>query len=426
MRMVSKKSPEHGYKLVIDPAMGMAGDMFSAALVGLGASASMVTGTMERTGRRLGNVSVRTENAVVNQQVAVRLRTDLQVKDSHLAADRARQILNAAIDQEGLSAPYAEFGRRVLEILIEAEREAHSKDEFNEGTLSLQPIGYVHTPYHDRAPRQPGRESEDDFWVEVSPDLATGLRGLKTFSHIHVISYLQRSSGYSLTVTPPWQEGQKARTVGLFASRSPNRPSPLGLSTVRVRRIDSNRIHTSPLDLFDGTPVVDIKPHLRSLDETGLGNDGWLTGTDHLELHKEGVPHQHDGEEAILHEVQDVILDVMGAAKGLELLEVSMSETVCLSPVSVGGGKVKCSHGVLSVPPPAVMAILRRYRIPHVAGPVNTELLTPTGAALLAALEPTWCPRDSVPENKIVRKAMGAGTKELDRPNLLRLAVGQI
>jgi len=112
---------------------------------------------------------------------------------------------------------------------------------------------------------------------------------------------------------------------------------------------------------------------VRTLDETSLGDDGWLAESDHLKLHKQGIPHQHASGEAVLHETQDILLDVIGAAKGLAFLNVSLEDVVCRTPVSVGGGEVRFSHGVLDAPTPAVVAMLKRSRIPHVAGPVDAE-----------------------------------------------------
>ena len=414
-----------GYSVIIlDPAMGMAGDMFSAALIGLGVPAQVVTGVMERAACPLGKSKVQAETVSTEEGPGVRLWVELEANDPHLSASDARTYLEAAINEEHLSPPYADFARRALEGLITAEREAHSGGQLDVGELRLKPIGVVHTPYSHEAPRQPQKGAKGKFYVELFPELAAGLAGVEAFSHIYVISYLHRSSGYSLTVTPPWQEGEKPRRVGLFASRSPNRPSPLGFTLAEVRRVEGNRIYTGPLDLFDGTPVVDIKPHLRTLDETDLGNDGWLADSDHLRLHKEGIPHHHASEEAVLHEAQDILLDVMGAAKGLEFLGASLEDVVCLTPVSVGGGKVRFSHGVLPVPTPAVTAILKRYRIPHAAGPVEEELLTPTGAALLAALQPRWRPREMGPEGKVTQRGLGLGTKELEPLNRLWLMLG--
>ncbi len=260
-----------------------------------------------------------------------------------------------------------------------AEREAHSSGRLDFGALTLTPVGIAHTPYDQEAPSQPGPEVSGVFYVELFPEFGAGLAELESFSQVYVISYLHRSEGYSMTVAPIWQREEDPRHVGLFASRSPNRPSPLGLTLTEIREIKGNRIYTGPLDLFDGTPVVDIKPHIRSIDNPNIGNDGWLTDSEHLRLHKEGVPHSHTGEEAILHEAQDILLDVIGAAKALESLDILPESVLCLTPVSIGGGVVKCSHGTLAVPAPATASILKRAKIPHVFGPVNVELLTPTG-----------------------------------------------
>ena len=407
--------------LVVDPRMGMAGDMFSAALIGLGAPADVVVGAMERAARPLGEADVRAERVETEEGPGVRLRISLEVNSPHLPASDARRYLEEAIDGEALAQVYADFARRALEILIAAEREAHSGGRLDFGTLTVTPVGIAHTPYRHEAPRQPEKESSGEFFVELFPEFVAGLDGLDSFSHVYIVSYLHRSRGYSMTVTPPWQEGERPKRVGLFASRSPNRPSPLGITVTKLQRIEGNRLYTGPLDLFDGTPVMDIKPHIRSLDDVEIGNDGWLADSDHLRLHKVGIPHSHGEEEAMLHEAQDILLDVVGAAKGLEVLGIDLGKVVCLTSVSVGGGTVRFSHGTLPVPAPAVSAILKCYRIPHVAGPVDVELLTPTGAAILAALRPRWRCREMGTAGGAV--GLGLGTKALEPLNALRLSV---
>ncbi len=407
--------------LVIDPRMGMAGDMFSAALIGLGAPADVVIGAMEWAAQPLGGANVHLEEIMTKAGPGVRLRVLLEAKSPHLSASKAHRYLEAAIREEDISQPYADFARRALEILISAERQAHRDGRLDFGTLTVTPVGIAHTPYNHEAPHQPAQGAQGDFYVELFPEFAAGLDGLESFSHVYIVSYLHRSRGYSMTVTPPWQEGERPRRVGLFASRSPNRPSPLGITVAEIRRIGGNRIYTSPLDLFDGTPVVDIKPHIRSLDDAEMGDDGWLADSDHLRLHREGIPHNHASENAVLHEAQDILLDVIGAAKGLETLDVNLGAVMCLTPVSVGGGAIRFSHGTLPVPAPAVSAILKRYRIPHVTGPVDVEILTPTGAAILAALQPRWRCREIVEVGRLERVGLGLGTKELTLLNGLWL-----
>ncbi len=412
--------------LVIDPAMGMAGDMFSAALAGLGVPARVIADAMARAARFIGSADVSVETLPTPEGPGQRLKIDLAANDSHLHASDARALLEQAIEAEGLQKPYAAFARRALETLIEAEREAHSSGRLDFGQMSVQAIGVAHTPYQHRhdAPHQPQAAADGEFYVEVFPEFAAGLANVTEFSHVFLLSWLHHSAGFSLQVTPPWQSGSgERRRVGLFASRSPNRPNPIGLTLTEVRGVAGNRLLTGPLDLFDGTPIVDIKPHVRSLDRTGVGDDGWLADGDHLELHKRGVPHSHSGEEAVLHEAQDILLDVMGAAAGLQHLGVDLNRVVCFSPVAVGGGSITFSHGTLPAPAPATMAILKRHRIPHVAGPVDVELLTPTGAALLAALHPIWRCRESLPEDAVLARGMGLGRKNLRPLNALRLAL---
>ncbi len=405
--------------LVVDPRMGMAGDMFSAALISLGAPEEAVIGAMERAARCLGRAEVSAERVETEAGPGVRLRIALEANSPHLTASDARRHLETAIGEESLTPEYADFARRTLDVLISAEREAHSGGRLDFGTLTVTPVGIAHTPYLHEAPHQPERSVGGEFYVEIFPEFAAGLDGLESFSHVYIVSYLHRYRGYSMTVTPPWQQREKPKRVGLFASRSPNRPSPLGITVTEIRRIEGNRIYTGPLDLFDGTPVVDIKPHIRSLDDAEVGNDGWLADSDHLRLHKEGIPHSHAGEEAVLHEAQDILLDVMGAAKGLEALEIDLENVVCLTPVSVGGGVVRFSHGTLPVPAPATTAILKSHRIPHVSGPVDVELLTPTGAAILAALRPRWQCRGEEPTGRIT--GLSLGTMELKLLNAVRV-----
>jgi len=97
-----------------------------------------------------------------------------------------------------------------------------------------------------------------------------------------------------MTVSPPWTPDTK---VGLFASRSPARPNPIGISIVRVKKITGNEIITSGLDVFDNTPLLDIKPYIKDLDSKNDANYGWLddleSNKQHLLLHIKGIPHDY-------------------------------------------------------------------------------------------------------------------------------------
>jgi hypothetical protein len=104
----------------------------------------------------------------------------------------------------------------------------------------------------------------------------------------------------------------------------------------------------------------------------------------HHHHHREGVDGVHQ-EDAFLHEAQDMLIDVTGAAMGLRLLNAKV-EACLIAPVSLGGGHVVFSHGNIAVPAPATANIVKDHGLACVMGPVNTELCTPTGAAILAAL----------------------------------------
>jgi len=137
-------------------------------------------------------------------------------------------------------------------------------------------------------------DDDGDFSIVVNPQYSDGLRDLDRFHYIYVLYFIHRvNKRISMTVSPFWTPGSE---VGVFASRSPVRPNYLGLSIVRIQRITGNRIVTSGLDVFDGTPLLDIKPYIQELDSKADANYGWLEDLDdqdHLMLHIKGVPHDH-------------------------------------------------------------------------------------------------------------------------------------
>ncbi len=123
-------------------------------------------------------------------------------------------------------------------------------------------------------------------------------------------------------------------------------------------------------------------------------------------------------EDVHLHEAQDIVVDLVGFVTALDLLEVDRGDVVCLAPVHYGGGTVNFSHGAFPVPAPAVEEVIEAYGIPVSAGPVERELLTPTGASILAALAPRYAPRDSFDARASASTArgVGLGTLELTVP----------
>jgi len=161
--------------------------------------------------------------------------------------------------------------------------------------FQIRRIGVIRTPYIDNAPYQPVSEDKGDFRVVVDEEYAKGLSDLEKFRYMYIIYYIDRlTHSPSMMVSPPWISGAK---VGLFASRSPARPNPIGISVVRIKKIAGNEISTSGLDVFDNTPLLDIKPYVKDLDSKKDANYGWLEGVDsneeHLLLHIKGIPHEY-------------------------------------------------------------------------------------------------------------------------------------
>lgn len=124
--------------------------------------------------------------------------------------------------------------------------------------FTLIPIGYVRSTLDDlaAAPRQ-GVEGAPDAWIELDPQYAEGLKGLSSGDEIIVLAWFHRADRTKLAIHP---RGEHDRPLtGVFATRSPHRPNPIGLHRVTVREIADTRLRVGPIEAIDGTPVVDIK-----------------------------------------------------------------------------------------------------------------------------------------------------------------------
>lgn len=143
--------------------------------------------------------------------------------------------------------------------------------------VTLQPIGVIHSPFHEKelTPIQPVR-SHARGQVEIFPEYADGLEDLEGFSHIHLLYVFHRSEGYSLRVKPFLD----TRQHGLFATRHPCRPNPIGLSTVRLVSIKDYVIEIEGVDVLDGTPLLDIKPYVPEFDRKEEVRAGWFEERD--------------------------------------------------------------------------------------------------------------------------------------------------
>jgi len=139
--------------------------------------------------------------------------------------------------------------------------------------ISMNPIGRVISPYKDPkdVPRGLGAKHEVEGDLQIAAEFEPGLADIEGFSHLIVIWTFDRSTGYELTVTPPSDN----RPHGVFATRSPFRPNPIGLTVVSLLRRDGARLHVRGIDMLDGTPILDIKPYLSSIPEERLRR-GWL------------------------------------------------------------------------------------------------------------------------------------------------------
>lgn len=136
-----------------------------------------------------------------------------------------------------------------------------------------QPIGFVSSPYKNtkEIPKGFGAKHEAEGLLKILPELEAGLADIEGFSHLFVIWEFDRSEGFELLGTPPIDD----RPHGVFATRSPRRPNPIGLTVVQLLRREGPLLHVRGLDMLDGTPILDIKPYLSSIPMESLRR-GWL------------------------------------------------------------------------------------------------------------------------------------------------------
>jgi tRNA-Thr(GGU) m(6)t(6)A37 methyltransferase TsaA len=137
----------------------------------------------------------------------------------------------------------------------------------------MQPIGRVQSPYTETAqiPKGPDARHDAEGVLEILPEFEEGLTDIEGFSHLFVIWVFDQAQGYDLLATPPTDN----RPHGVFATRTPRRPNPIGLTVVRLLGRDGSHLRVSGIDMLDGTPILDIKPYLSSVPEEKLKR-GWL------------------------------------------------------------------------------------------------------------------------------------------------------
>lgn len=142
-------------------------------------------------------------------------------------------------------------------------------------SVIFEPIGIIHSPFHklEDMPIQPTSKASQAGVVEIYPQFAEGLKDLDGFSYIYLIYHLHKSTHYKLSVIPFLDTQPR----GLFATRAPCRPNPIGLSLVQLERIEGNRLHIARLDILDQTPLLDVKPFIPEFEGQEEVRIGWVT-----------------------------------------------------------------------------------------------------------------------------------------------------
>ncbi len=140
--------------------------------------------------------------------------------------------------------------------------------------ITMNPIGVIHSPYKEPKdmPVQGIFKPHVEAWAEIYEPYRGGLKDLEGFSHAILLYYFHKASGEQIQGSPFLEDG----THGVFAMRSPHRPNHIGLSVVKISRVDGNKLHFQEVDVLDQTPLLDIKPYVRYFDVRENVVCGWL------------------------------------------------------------------------------------------------------------------------------------------------------
>ena len=140
--------------------------------------------------------------------------------------------------------------------------------------FTAHPIGFIHSPYRETSaiPKGIGAKHEAEGAIELLREYEPGLKDIDGFSHLYVLWQFDRADGFDLIAHPPTDE---KRPHGVFATRSPRRPNPIGLTVVELLGRDGSSLRVRGVDMLDGTPVLDIKPYLSSIPAEKIKR-GWL------------------------------------------------------------------------------------------------------------------------------------------------------
>lgn len=192
--------------------------------------------------------------------------------------------------------------------------------------LVLHPIGVIHTPFADRAsaPRQGNVGEPVRGRIELFPghNYHHGLEDLESWRYIWVLFWFHLNDGWRPKVRPP----RSAEKKGVFATRSPHRPNPIGMSVVELLSIEGRNLHVSGVDMVDGTPVLDVKPYVPYADAV-VANSGWLGENDA----DAGTPDPGPHYTVAWSQLADAQLDWLQQRSGLQLRD-AMARRLALGP----------------------------------------------------------------------------------------------
>ena len=140
--------------------------------------------------------------------------------------------------------------------------------------IKYNPIGIIHSPFSEAkgTPIQFSASKDIEGTIEIFPDFVEALNDLGDFSHIILIYHFHMAQKATLKVIPFMDDHEH----GVFATRAPSRPNPIGFSIVKLNKINGNVLYVSGLDIIEGTPLLDIKPHIPGFDHIEVTKTGWL------------------------------------------------------------------------------------------------------------------------------------------------------
>ena len=140
--------------------------------------------------------------------------------------------------------------------------------------VDFRHIGTIHSDFKQKegVPIQSVFSKGSKGWIEILPEYTDGLKDLDGFSHIFLIYHFHKSSGHSNLVKPFLDDEKR----GVFSTRAPRRPNPIGLSIVKLEQIEDNKLFIRDVDIIDGTPLLDIKPYVERFDSRENARSGWL------------------------------------------------------------------------------------------------------------------------------------------------------